>query len=106
MSHYDVDYSKIQDPVEKDAKAIQDIVDYLGKEMTAELLKEAAKCTTADHVQTMNWTFGFAGITGLPFHAAMRCSCREAYKLWCRSDQGGHPIEVDELGYWIKEGKQ
>ena len=102
---YEVDYSKIEEPAVRDGKAIQDTIYYLGQEKVALILREAAKCTTAEHVQSMNFAMAFAGVTGLPFHAIMRCSCREAYKLWCRSDFGGEPIETDELGYWIKSGE-
>lgn len=99
---YTVNYAEIEDPAAKDGKAIQDTIYYLGQEKMALVLREAAKCTTAEHVQSMNFALAFAGVSGLPFHAIMRCSCREAYKLWCRSALGGTPIEVDELGYWIK----
>ena len=105
MMTYEVNYSKIEDLIERDAKAIQDTLDYMGKDLLNTFLTEAKKCTTAEHVQSMNFAFAFAGVNGLPFHAIMRSSCREAYKLWCASDLGGTPIKTDELGYWIKEDK-
>jgi hypothetical protein len=87
---------------ELDAKAINDIKEYLNDSKKWELLLECAKAVNEGTLsaQQMNFTFGFAGIEGRPFHAFCRKYCLEKYKEWLASDTGGKPVEFDEQGFW------
>lgn len=107
MSHYDVIYdTKNKSREELDAKAIDDIKEYLGRDKDgAERFQILLDCANEVNqgkmtVQQLNFTFGFAGIQGRPFHAFCRKYLLEKYKEWLRSPSGGEPVEPDEQGFW------
>lgn len=96
---YDVDYSSLPED-QKDEKAIRDILDYLGMDKAALFGDLVALAVAIEHeipcmsndgkarvqkLQGLNATFGFAGITGFPFHAFCRRYCPTKYKEWVES---------------------
>lgn len=97
-----------------DEKAIQDIAGYLGDERVALFGDLVAYATCIEHeiemlgqdgkphkqtMQGLNMTFGFAGISGYPFHAFCRRYCLSAYRTWMASSSDGQPVETDEEGF-------
>lgn len=91
-----VDYSSVPEE-EKDVKAIADILEYLGidkAELFGDLvalavcIEHEVPCESADGIkrvqtiQSLNITFGFAGISGFPFHAFCRRYCPTKYEAW------------------------
>jgi len=71
MSHYTINYQDIQDEAEKSKKAMNDIVDYLGKEKYNELNRDLVllyKSEPFDHKRLSAW-LSFAGIQGYPVTA-------------------------------------
>lgn len=67
--HYTIDYSKITDPAEKQAKAIKDIKEYLG----AARFKKICKIVHAEQAMTREMFIGslsmFVGIDHYPAEA-------------------------------------
>lgn len=64
MSHYKIDYSKIEDPVAKQAKAIQDIKDYLGIPRFMKICKiiHAEQTITRNHfIMSLSMLVGIEG---------------------------------------------
>lgn len=100
--HTIVHYSKAPNREAADEQAISDIIDYFGPErMNAVelLIDRATKAMTAEHIQSLNCAFGFAGITGYPFHAFMRRYALTAYRAWMHSEPD--PVPTDEAGFAI-----
>lgn len=104
MSHYDVSYKNIQSRTERDSKAIQDIIDYIGKEKfrILEQITEDPKHS----IGMLNMAMGFAGVSGMPFHAFCRRYPLAKYRIWMADDSFGDPIETDEQGFTIDIGEQ
>lgn len=90
---------------EADAKAIEDIKDWMGRdEKGAErflILVEVANeiLQGKSPFGSLNMTMGFVGIQGFPFHAFARKYCLEPYREWMMDDSD--PVMVDEKGYTI-----
>ena len=96
--HYEKSYKNLE-PKEADEQAIRDIVEYLsGREQLfgdlvqlAVCIEHEIPCESSDgkarvqKFQSLNMTFGFAGITGFPFHAFCRRYCPNKYKAWVES---------------------
>lgn len=117
MTHYNIDYSTLQmSEKEKDEKAIQDILEYLGMEKAALFgdivqlaccIEHEILCLSNDGqlrkqtIQGLNMTLGFAGISGRPFHAFCRRYCLSKYREWMAS--GSDPVQTDEEGFRVEE---
>lgn len=69
MTHYIKDYSKITDPAEKQAKAIQDIKDYLGVKKFKHVCKLVHADQTATRTMFVRSLSIFVGIEGYPAEA-------------------------------------
>lgn len=101
MTHYDTSYKHLPRK-EADEKALEDIKEYLGEEIYNNFVKEIeAGIATGDvTAKTINMYFGFAGISGYPYHAFCRKYCLASYREWMHS--GKDPVQTDENGYTIK----
>lgn len=98
MSYY-VNYADIPE-AEKQPRAIQDIMEYLGTDnahlfgdlvalatlVELEIPDSTGKVST---VQNLNLMFGFAGISGVPFHQFCKRYCPSKYAEWVNSDSKG-----------------
>ena len=73
MTHYDVDYSKIEDPKAKRDKAIADIIDYLGQEKFDEVHPQFVALRQLNGEEFTVKQLGFyllmAGVQGYPVTA-------------------------------------
>ena len=97
MTHHNVSYKSITDRKERDRRAIQDTIEYLGQDRW-ELLLEIIK---TDSISTINMTMGFIGVSGYPFHAICRAYRLEDYRAWMASSDGGNPVQTDAEGFTL-----
>ena len=85
---YEINYGQA-----KDARAIKDLLDYVGQDKFNRLCVLAGK----GDVNVLNFGMSFAGVSGLPFHAFARKYCLEAYRAWM--NDGADPVMTDEQGF-------
>jgi hypothetical protein len=91
-----IDYGTIPDREERDKKAIQDIVDFLGKEKYDELVATAED--PESEIELLELLLGvLSGIEGLPLHAFYRKHCLDRYLAWARKEWPNHVF--DEKGF-------
>lgn len=100
-------YKKL-DNAAADAKAIEDIKEYLGS-INPEVFDMFVELATAIEARdpkykfgSLNMQFGIAGVSGYPFHAFCRKYCLQAYREWMGG--GSDPIETDANGFNLAEG--
>lgn len=101
MTHYDVRYD---DPAvsqeEHDAKAVQDIKDYLGRDAVFEFLVTEAKKIEAgigpESVRSLVFAFHMVDVQGRPVHAFCRKYCLTKFVEWRRSGPDGEPTTGDD----------
>jgi hypothetical protein len=113
--HYERSY-KGTDRKAADEKALCDILDYLGTENLplygdlvglAVCIEHEIPCEANDgqlrkqSIQGLNMTFGFAGISGYPFHAFCRRYCPNKYREWMTT--GDDAMELDTEGFAVEE---
>lgn len=67
MTHYDIDYSGL-DPIAKHEKALQDIVDYMGRDKFDRLVESLRKGEQLT-LQHFRLVMSFAGVQGYPVKA-------------------------------------
>jgi hypothetical protein len=98
MSHYTRNYKQLANQ-EADKAALEDIREYLeNSNALASLIRTAQSIRDGEcDIETLGIWFGFAGISGYPFHAFCRQHCLEAYKRWMK--EGG--IETDREGFQL-----
>lgn len=110
MTHYNTSY-KGMDRKQADEKAIRDIMEYLDPkvELFGDLVSLAVHVENElpmigqdgkPHVQKiggMNMLFGFAGISGYPFHAFCRRYAPNKYREWMTS--GSDAVELDDENF-------
>lgn len=118
MTHYNTAYVE-GSREQKDEQAIKDMIDYIGTTpekiilfaqlaVLANCIEYEIPCQANDGslrkqtIQGLNMTFGFAGISGRPFHAFCRKFCVRKYREWLSSTSGGDPVVSDEQGYWAE----
>lgn len=68
MTHYDVDYSEIQDPIAKHNKAIEDIKEYMGEERFANLTNTFKEYPNLS-LEQFTLYCSIAGVQGYPVKA-------------------------------------
>lgn len=90
--HYDISYENLPRE-EADAKALADIVEYLGQKKFDEITTWLSKAPFT----TVNFVLSFLGIQGYPFHAYCRKYHLAAYREWMAGDDD--PVPTDEQGF-------
>lgn len=96
MTYY-VNYADIPE-AEKQPRALQDIMEYLGVDKAHLFGDLVALATMIEHeipddsgkvstIQSLNLTFGFAGISGFPFHQFCKRYCPSKYTEWVNSPE-------------------
>lgn len=115
MTHYLTKYDSLTRQ-QADDKAIEDIIEYLGNTpekivlfaelaVLANCIEHEILCESNDGtlrkptIQGLNMTFGFAGISGRPFHAFCRKFCFNKYVAWMTS--GNDAVQLDEEGFTV-----
>lgn len=95
--HY-ADESKTREQI--DVEAIKDIKDYCSEKQW-DALQQAVGQVECGHltIDNLNFMFGIAGVSGLPFHAFCRKYCLEQYRAWMADGSDGVP--TDEQGFRI-----
>ena len=70
MTHYNVNYSHLEEPNRSD-KAIADLVEWLGEDRFTKLTEDFRKLKPMDHEQFAMW-LSIAGVQGFPVIAYWR----------------------------------
>lgn len=121
MTHYNRSY-KGMDRKQADEKAINDIWEWMSgtyhdKAITlyGDLVQLAVHIEYelpmrgkdgTPHVlkfNSLNMTFGMAGISGYPFHAFCRRYCPNKYREWMTS--GPDAVELNDEGFALEQGE-
>jgi hypothetical protein len=97
MTHYTVHYTGTN--AEIDARAIKDVVGYLGDERFQVLIE--AFHDPERTIMSLNFLCGFAGIQDRPFFALARKYRLADFREWMHS--GPDSIQTDESGYPVTD---